>query len=103
MSSEALLNLVYQLGLFVIGLLIASLAMRFRATIGQWFGGFVCDTAAVWAAWTAVDQYFLVARPFPEKWLGLVQVLATVVVATLLFAVVIFSTGRPQQKEELSS
>lgn len=100
MSYGALLHLVYQLGLFIVGLMVASLAMRFRMTIGQWFGGFVCATAAVWAAWTAVDQYFLVARPFPEKWLGLVQVLATVVAALLLFVVVIFSTGRPERKEQ---
>lgn len=100
MSFQALLNLVYQLGLIIVGLLIASLAMRFRTVIGQWFGGFVCSAAAVWAAWTSVDQYYLVAKPFDVKWLGLIQVLAAIVAGFLVFLTVIFVTGKTEEREE---
>jgi phage-related protein len=102
MSYDALLNLVYQLSLIIAGLLIASLAMRFRFVAGQWFGGFVCAAAAVWAAWTAIDQYYSVAKPFAVKWLGLVQVLATIMAAILVFVVVILTTEKPEGGKEQS-
>lgn len=100
MSYQALLHLVYQVLLVLGGLVVASLSMRYRLIAGQWFGGFVSAVAAIWAAWTGIDQVYLVAQPFAEKWLGLVQVLATVICASVVFAVIIYITGRPERKEQ---
>lgn len=100
MSQEALLNLVYQLSIVLAGILIASLAMRFRVIILQWMGAFMCVVAAIWAAWTAIDELFVAVKPFQEKWLGLAQVVAVIVAAFLIFVTVLYCTGRPKIEGE---